>query len=163
MCACYKSGRVRLQSTILEGNEKLPSLSLLAHMAPISALILMPLSIMQEPESVDAVSQLSKQSSTFNWLLMANCGLAFFVNLTNFLVTKYCGALTLQVLGNAKGVAAAAISILIFKNPVTVLGWVGYSITMFGVVAYSESRKRSGKGKPPAGGQLLLFAGLSKT
>jgi drug/metabolite transporter (DMT)-like permease len=146
-----------MQSMLLEGNEKLPSLSLLAHMAPISAIILIPLTIVQEPESLDAVGQLSQGSNVFNWLLMVNCILAFFVNLTNFLVTKYCGALTLQVLGNAKGVAAAAISILIFHNPVTILGWVGYSITMFGVIAYSESRKRSGKGKEPAVGPLLLF------
>jgi drug/metabolite transporter (DMT)-like permease len=132
---------------LLEGSEKLPSLSLLAHMAPISALILLPLTIVQERNSIAALLALSRDSWLFNWLLMANCGLAFFVNLTNFLVTRYCGALTLQVLGNAKGVAAAAISILIFHNPVTILGWIGYSITMFGVVAFSESRKLSGKGK----------------
>jgi drug/metabolite transporter (DMT)-like permease len=144
---------------LLEGNEKLPSLSLLAHMAPISAILLIPMTIVQEPESIYMLSALSREYKLFNWLLMANCGLAFFVNLTNFLVTRYCGALTLQVLGNAKGVAAAAISILIFHNPVTVLGWVGYSITMFGVVAYSESRKLSGKGNLKAApvGQLLLF------
>ena len=146
---------------LLEGNEKLPSLSLLAHMAPISAIILIPLTIVQEPNSIAQAALLSQDSRFFNWLLMGNCCLAFFVNLTNFLVTKFCGALTLQVLGNAKGVAAAAISILIFHNPVTVLGWVGYSITMFGVIAYSESRKRSGKGKPS--GQLLSFTGFEAT
>lgn len=143
---------------LLEGNEKLPSLSLLAHMAPISAIILIPLTLYNEPESFRAVVELSAGSNLFNWLLAANCCLSFFVNLTNFLVTKYCGALTLQVLGNAKGVVAAAISVLIFHNPVTVMGWVGYIITMFGVVAYSESRKRSAKAvKGKAQYQLLTF------
>ena len=40
----------------------------------------------------------------------------------SFLVTKYTSPLTLQVLGNAKGVIAAIISIYIFLNPVTVSG-----------------------------------------
>lgn len=60
------------------------------------------------------------------------------MNLTNFLVTKYTSALTLQVLGNMKGVIAAGISIALFKNPVTAKGMLGYLITVCGVVAYSE-------------------------
>jgi hypothetical protein len=46
----------------------------------------------------------------------------------------------LQVLGNAKGVVAAGISILIFKNPVTLQGAVGYAIALFGVALYSHVR-----------------------
>jgi len=41
-------------------------------------------------------------------------------------------------LGNAKGVVAAGISILIFKNPVTMQGAVGYAIALFGVALYSH-------------------------
>ena len=43
-----------------------------------------------------------------------------------------------QVLGNAKGVVAAIISVAIFRNPVSTLGAIGYSITVGGVVAYSQ-------------------------
>jgi hypothetical protein len=35
----------------------------------------------------------------FAWWLICNCTLAYAVNLTNFLVTKYTSALTLQVGG----------------------------------------------------------------
>ena len=45
-----------------------------------------------------------------------------------------------QVLGNAKGVVAAGISILIFKNPVTLQGAVGYAIALFGVALYTHVR-----------------------
>lgn len=41
---------------------------------------------------------------------------------SNFLVTKHTSALTLQVIGNAKGVVAAAVSVAVFKNAVT---WQG--------------------------------------
>lgn len=47
-----------------------------------------------------------------------------------------------QVLGNAKGAVAVVISILIFQNPVTVVGISGYTITVLGVVAYGETKRR---------------------
>jgi drug/metabolite transporter (DMT)-like permease len=132
-----------MQALLLEDSEKLSSLSLLGHMAPISAVVLIPLTVFYEPTSAHACTKLVQSSWLFATMLALNCLLAFFVNLTNFLVTKHCGALTLQVLGNAKGVIAAVISVFVFHNPVTFLGWLGFGITMCGVVAYSESRKRS--------------------
>jgi len=48
-----------------------------------------------------------------------------------------------QVLGNAKGAVAVVVSILIFRNPVSVTGMLGYSLTVFGVILYSEAKKRS--------------------
>ena len=47
-----------------------------------------------------------------------------------------------QVLGNAKGAVAVVISILLFKNPVTVIGIGGYMITVMGVVTYGETKRR---------------------
>lgn len=47
-----------------------------------------------------------------------------------------------QVLGNAKGAVAVVISILIFRNPVTVTGIAGYTMTVMGVVGYGESKRR---------------------
>ena len=78
-------------------------------------------------------------------LLVLNALIAFLVNLSNFLVTKSTSALTLQVLGNAKGAVAVIISVLLFRNPVTTNGMVGYTITVLGVVGYSESKKRASK------------------
>lgn len=49
----------------------------------------------------------------------------------------------LQVLGNMKGVIAAAISVALFKNKVTVKGLIGYAITMAGVFLYSASKRRA--------------------
>jgi uncharacterized membrane protein len=51
--------------------------------------------------------------------------------------------LFLQVLGNAKGAVAVVVSILIFRNPVSVTGMLGYSLTVLGVLLYSEAKKRS--------------------
>ncbi len=43
------------------------------------------------------------------------------------------------MLGNAKGVVAATISVLLFHNPVTAMSITGYGITVCGVVAYSQA------------------------
>lgn len=47
-----------------------------------------------------------------------------------------------QVLGNAKGAVAVVISILLFRNPVTFIGIAGYTITVLGVAAYGEVKRR---------------------
>jgi len=50
-----------------------------------------------------------------------------------------------QVLGNAKGAVAVVISILIFKNPISMVGMFGYALTVIGVILYSETKKRYSK------------------
>jgi len=50
----------------------------------------------------------------------------------------YNFAYVLQVLGNAKGVVAAGVSILVFQNPATWQGAVGYAIAILGVSLYSH-------------------------
>ncbi|KAI4995938.1 hypothetical protein ZWY2020_040440 [Hordeum vulgare] len=77
------------------------------------------------------------------WMLIGNSSLVYLVNPTNFLVTKHTSPLTLQVLRNAKGAVAVVVSILIFKNSMTVMGMLGYGVTIDGVVLYGEAKKRS--------------------
>jgi hypothetical protein len=78
-------------------------------------------------------------------ILLGNCFVAYLVNLTNFLVTAHVGALSLQVLGNAKGVVCTIVSIMLFRNPVTFRSVAGYTITMVGVWLYSSSKRRSAR------------------
>ncbi|GMP85620.1 hypothetical protein CsSME_00038704 [Camellia sinensis var. sinensis] len=47
------------------------------------------------------------------------------------------------VLGNVKGAVAVVISILMFKNPISATGVMGYLLTIIGVVLYSTAKKRS--------------------
>jgi hypothetical protein len=50
-----------------------------------------------EDNVVGVTIELAKKDFTIVWLLLFNSCLAYFVNLTNFLVTKHTSALTLQV------------------------------------------------------------------
>lgn len=146
-CLLATSGRA-LKSVVqamlmTDASEKLDPMSLLFYMSSFSVLLLVPMTVLLEPGSFAQVHGLLHSHPGFGWSLLVNSCIAYAVNLTNFLVTKYTSALTLQVLGNMKGVIAAAISIALFKNPVTAKGMLGYLITVIGVVAYSETKRRS--------------------
>ncbi|XP_020266043.1 probable sugar phosphate/phosphate translocator At3g11320 [Asparagus officinalis] len=146
---CIGATAARALKSVLQGillsseGEKLNSMNLLLYMAPIAVVLLLPATIIMEDNVVGITIALAREDIKIVWYLLFNSALAYFVNLTNFLVTKHTSALTLQVLGNAKGAVAVVISILIFKNPVSVTGMLGYAITVFGVILYSEAKKRS--------------------
>ncbi|KAF7816051.1 putative sugar phosphate/phosphate translocator [Senna tora] len=146
---CVGATAARALKTVLQGvllsseAEKLNSMNLLMYMAPVAVAFLLPAAIIMEEDVVGITIALARDDSKILWLLIFNSALAYFVNLTNFLVTKHTSALTLQVLGNAKGAVAVVISILIFRNPVSVTGMLGYTLTVIGVILYSEAKKRS--------------------
>ncbi|KQK07828.1 probable sugar phosphate/phosphate translocator At3g11320 [Brachypodium distachyon] len=147
MCVGATAGRAL--KTVLQGillsseEEKLNSMDLLRYMAPVAVVLLVPATLVMEPNAVGAAVALAQEDPSFLWMLLFNSSLAYLVNLTNFLVTKHTSPLTLQVLGNAKGAVAVVVSILIFRNPVTVVGMLGYGVTIAGVVLYGEAKKRS--------------------
>ncbi|MQM02611.1 hypothetical protein Taro_035371 [Colocasia esculenta] len=146
---CIGATAARALKSVLQGillsseGEKLNSMNLLLYMAPIAVVFLLPATLIMENNVVGITIALAREDTRIIWYLLFNSALAYFVNLTNFLVTKHTSALTLQVLGNAKGAVAVVISILIFRNPVSVTGMLGYAITVVGVVLYSEAKKRN--------------------
>ncbi|XP_057775654.1 probable sugar phosphate/phosphate translocator At1g12500 [Salvia miltiorrhiza] len=147
MCVGSTAGRALksvVQGLLLTSEaEKLHSMNLLLYMAPMAAVILLPFTLYIEGNVLAITVEKSRVDGFMVFLLMANATVAYLVNLTNFLVTKHTSALTLQVLGNAKAAVAAVVSVLIFRNPVTVMGMMGFAITVMGVILYSEAKKRS--------------------
>ncbi|XP_012068417.1 probable sugar phosphate/phosphate translocator At3g11320 [Jatropha curcas] len=145
---CIGATAARALKSVLQGillsneGEKLHSMNLLMFMAPVAVAFLLPAAIFMERDVVGITIALARDDMRFIVYLTFNSALAYFVNLANFLVTKHTSALTLQVLGNAKGAVAVVISILIFRNPVSVTGMFGYSITVIGVILYNEAKKR---------------------
>eukprot|EP00270_Netrium_digitus_P001808 TRINITY_DN1200_c0_g1_i3.p1 TRINITY_DN1200_c0_g1~~TRINITY_DN1200_c0_g1_i3.p1 ORF type:complete len:235 (+),score=57.46 TRINITY_DN1200_c0_g1_i3:117-821(+) len=145
---CIAATAARALKSVLQGillsseGEKLNSMNLLLYMAPIAVVILMPATLLMEDNVLGVTISRAKADVNIVLLLLVNSAMAYFVNLTNFLVTKHTSALTLQVLGNAKGAVAVVISILLFRNPVTFVGMFGYGITVVGVVLYSEAKRR---------------------
>ncbi|XP_028783531.1 probable sugar phosphate/phosphate translocator At5g05820 [Neltuma alba] len=145
---CVSATSARAFKSVLQGvllsseGEKLNSMNLLMYMAPVAMLVLLPAALLMEQDVIWITMNLARNDIRIVWLLLFSSSLAYFVNLTNFLVTKYTSALTLQVLGNAKGAVAVVVSILVFKNPISIVGMMGYALTVIGVVLYSETKKR---------------------
>lgn len=146
---CVGATAARALKSVLQGillsseGEKLNSMNLLLYMAPVAVVFLLPATLIMEKNVLGITIAHAREDVKIVWYLLFNSSLAYFVNLTNFLVTKHTSALTLQVLGNAKGAVAVVISILIFRNPVSVTGMLGYSLTVIGVILYSEAKKRN--------------------
>jgi drug/metabolite transporter (DMT)-like permease len=133
-----------VQSMLMtDPGEKLDPMSLLFYMSAVSVALLTGMTLVLEPDALTQAAQLFAADNMFAVYMLINAALAYATNLLNFLVTKYTSALTLQVLGNAKGVVAAAVSVRVFGNTVTTQGILGYAITVAGVFAYSESKRRA--------------------
>ncbi|KAE8671563.1 putative sugar phosphate/phosphate translocator [Hibiscus syriacus] len=146
---CIGSTAARALKSVVQGilltseAEKLHSMNLLLYMAPMASIILLPFTLYIEGNVMSVTLETARSDSFIVFLLLGNATVAYLVNLTNFLVTKHTSALTLQVLGNAKAALAACVSVMIFRNPVTVMGMTGFAVTTLGVVLYSETKKRS--------------------
>lgn len=100
-CLIATAGRALksvVQSMLLtDPTEKLDPMSLLFYMSSFSVLLLLPATTVLEPKSFAKTHALIETSPAFFWWLLGNSMMAYAVNLTNFLVTKYTSALTLQV------------------------------------------------------------------
>ncbi|GAA0172363.1 secondary carrier transporter [Lithospermum erythrorhizon] len=100
---CVGATAARALKSVVQGillsseGEKLNSMNLLLYMAPIAVVLLLPATLYMEENVVGITLALARDDFGIIWLLLFNSALAYFVNLTNFLVTKHTSALTLQV------------------------------------------------------------------
>ncbi|KAH0979647.1 hypothetical protein GBA52_006824 [Prunus armeniaca] len=151
---CVAATAARALKSVLQGillsseGEKLNSMNLLLYMAPIAVVFLLPATLIMEENVVGITLALARDDVKIIWYLLFNSALAYFVNLTNFLVTKHTSALTLQVLGNAKGAVAVVVSILIFRNPVSVTG----------MMVKPRNEVNDDSGKASGGTSYVLFS-----
>lgn len=144
-CICssvFRGLKSIIQSVLLSSSaDKLDSLNLLRYMAPIACLMLLPGVLILEGNAFDQAQAIAARYPSFYYAFFLNSFLAFFVNLTNLLVTSYTNALTLTVLGQGKCVLAVVVSILLFGNPISSVALSGYAMTVCGVIAYSQAKK----------------------
>ncbi|CAI5965447.1 unnamed protein product [Closterium sp. NIES-64] len=106
---CVSATAARALKSVLQGlllqsdGHQLNSMNLLFYMAPIAVLLLLPATLIIEPTVLAVAASKAGEDWRIVPLLLVNSSTAFFVNLTNFLVTRYTSALTLQVLSLSPG------------------------------------------------------------
>ena len=66
-----------------------------------------------------------------------------------------------QVFGNLFGVLATVFSIAVFRNPVSLAGLSGYSLTIIGVLLYMREKYGKGAAAPPAPADKVVEGGAN--
>ncbi|XP_028100905.1 UDP-URONIC ACID TRANSPORTER 1-like isoform X1 [Camellia sinensis] len=100
---CVSATAARAFKSVLQGillsseGEMLNSMNLLLYMSPIAVLVLLPATLLMEPDVLDVTLSLGMKHRLMWLLLSINSVAAYLANLSNFLVTKHTSALTLQV------------------------------------------------------------------
>uniref|UniRef100_A0A061S762 Solute carrier family 35 member e4 n=1 Tax=Tetraselmis sp. GSL018 TaxID=582737 RepID=A0A061S762_9CHLO len=129
-----------IQQVLLQSEEeKMDSINLLRHISIAVTVLLLPMAAAMEGPTylADIVYNAHLNGdSRLPAMLLLNVSAAFLVNWVQMQVTKMVGATVLQVLGIVKGTLTAFLSILFFRNPVTVSSVSGYITVIVGVFMY---------------------------
>lgn len=137
LTACFLTGlKFVLSSQMLAGRYKLDSINMLYYMAPPSVALLLPVCFAFERSNVIAWFTDEKRSSTDFFLLLVSGVVSYFLNVSLFIVLKATSSVTVTVAGNIKTVLVIGVSILMFKNPVTIVNIVGCLIAIAGCCWY---------------------------
>jgi drug/metabolite transporter (DMT)-like permease len=137
LMSCVLTGlKFVLSSQMLAGRYKLDSINLLYYMAPPSVMLLFPMCIMFETSSLLAWTG-APDRTTFDYVLLLMSGVvSFILNVCLFVVLKATSSVTVTVAGNVKTVAVIAVSIAIFRNPVTPINFLGCLTAVMGCMWY---------------------------
>mmetsp|Transcript_29748 Transcript_29748/g.75728 ORF Transcript_29748/g.75728 Transcript_29748/m.75728 type:complete len:393 (+) Transcript_29748:217-1395(+) len=144
-----------IQGKLLSNTEKMDSVTLLYYMAPWAAAMLSLMAVVTE--GAEPLLLLAKGfqpnaigGSNVAALLMISGLNACFLNVSNFLVTSYTSAVTLQVLGNVKSCLSIAVSVAIFRNAINWKQAVGVVTCLFGVWLYNKKGGAAERPREPA-------------
>ena len=124
-------------------------ISLLSLTSQLAAVILFPLWIFQDGIHI-FTGYLSESNENlpdlyFVFLLFTSGLCSFFQNLCSFILIHQLTTLSFAVSNAAKRIAVIAISLFIFKNPVTLLNCCGMMLAIFGMFIYNRV-KHPGRG-----------------
>lgn len=137
LTACVLTGlKFVLSSQMLAGRYKLDSINLLYYMAPPSAALLLPLSLLFEGSSCAAWMSEPGRGLGDILLLILSGVVSFVLNVALFVVLKATSSVTVTVAGNVKTVGVIGVSILIFRNKVSVLNLLGCLTAVLGCTWY---------------------------
>jgi solute carrier family 35 protein E1 len=146
VCAILASVANALQALLtgilLSGENRLDSINLLYNMAPLSAFMLLPFSLVIETFGITG-----EPSWIFDWkhqgtwygigMLLASGTIAFCLNYSSLLVVRYTSPLASNVAGNFKVVLSIFFSVLLFGTVLTPLNAFGCVVALVGVGAYN--------------------------
>lgn len=128
-----------LTQTILQ-EAKLDAVTTVLCISPGSTLSLLPLALGHE---LAHLQELANDPVTaahyFKWICFPGV-LAFLLLLVEVQLVKETSSLTLTVFGNLKSVVTIVFSVLVLGDSTSALQWLGLSLSLLGIFAYSRGR-----------------------
>eukprot|EP01111_Echinosteliopsis_oligospora_P004415 TRINITY_DN1710_c0_g1_i1.p1 TRINITY_DN1710_c0_g1~~TRINITY_DN1710_c0_g1_i1.p1 ORF type:complete len:357 (+),score=57.94 TRINITY_DN1710_c0_g1_i1:264-1334(+) len=146
LTAMFASVTTAVQSIVsgmlLTGSLKLDSVNLVYYMAPISFMMILPMAILAEGTAVSAY-EFEAYGSGFVLinLIVSGC-VAYLLNICTFFAIKSTTPLTFTVFGNLKVVVVIVVSVLIFRNEITIWNGLGCFIAIVGILWYNSIEYR---------------------
>ncbi|KAL0230569.1 hypothetical protein PCE1_004126 [Barthelona sp. PCE] len=120
----------------LAGEYKLHPIDLVSRMGLYSLVWLFPYSLITESKKVLVLS--ATENAGLAWRMIFTSGvIAFFLNISNFIVNQQTSPVTLTVCGNLKQLLTIILSVFIFQNVITWVNGFGILITLVGAGIYS--------------------------
>jgi len=124
--------------------QQLDAVNLTYYLAPFSLLMLLPFAIYLEFPLIQSEWEYYGNYQPIVVLVISGA-IAFLLNVFTFYVIKYTSPLTYTVAGNCKVVLSITISVLIFKNEVTIMNGIGCAVALIGVMWYNHIRYTANK------------------
>jgi len=128
--------------------QQLDAVNLTYYLAPFSFVMLLPFAIYVEFPLIRTEWEYYGNYEPV-LILVISGAIAFLLNIFTFYVIKYTSPLTYTVAGNCKVVLSVTISVLIFKNEVTILNGIGCAVALIGVMWYNHIRYQANKQTGP--------------
>ena len=135
----FESGRLVLTNVFMK-DLGLDSLSTLYYVAPVCGALIGCACIAFEAQHIPMESLLS-----FNlwFVFVANGIVSVALNISSVMLIKHTSALTLTLSGVVKDILLVLLSLAIFKSPVSVLQYLGYSVSLLALNLHKEYKQNS--------------------
>jgi solute carrier family 35, member E3 len=135
--SCFlTAGKLALSSQLMTGVEKIDPVSALLYMCPVGFVIASPIAFLLEGRAFVHWININGMSSRPSAIVLSSAVFAFALNLSIFFLLRRTSAVTVAVAGNLKVAITVLLSVMVFRNPLSHLGWVGCAIALFGCASY---------------------------
>jgi solute carrier family 35 protein E3 len=145
MCAVVFTALAQIFTNTYQKSLECNALQLLYHTSPYISLGMLIMSPFFD--DVRALSQF-EYTQPLVMRIAISCVFALGVNISNYLVLGKTSPLTYQVLGHFKTVLILVLGFTVFNKPIDIRNVIGILIAMFGVIAYTEIRRRQSPAMP---------------
>ena len=140
---CESTRLVLTNVLLVRRDTRLSSFTTLAYLSPMCAACILPYWCLVE------AAEVQKRTSALPspLVLLANCTVAFLLNVASMQLIRATSALTLNVAGVFKDVLLVAWSVAVLGARVTNAQYVGYGVAMLGILLYTRYRHRGAQEK----------------